>query len=417
MSTRAGSVRRRHTRTCASRDGGRCRCSGAWQFRARTPDGGRVEQGGFATKEDAQKALRDLLRDVDRGTHRRLEPVAFDEYARGWLEAVRPTVRPSTHASYSQIVRTHLEPYFGSMMVGAITPAHVRAFVAAKSAARTPKGKPAWKPATVRNALVALKMILSAALEDGHAAISAAAKVSPPKVERPETEIVSAAELDRVYAVAGEPWEALFRFLSWTGCRRGEALALRWADVDLPAGRAFIRRSLGKFGEGAPKSTAGRRTVPLPPSLVALLRRHQLAQAPDGAADGGRVFRSRTGGPLDPDHVGRAWRRALRKAGVRHVKLHSLRDVAVSRMVSAGASIKTVQATVGHASPMLTLRTYAHLLEDDFDRLAQRLAELDGRVGRDPARDPSGPTSEHRDDSQDTSAEAAVIPLAMGDSG
>jgi integrase len=279
-------------------------------------------------------------------------------------------------------------------------------------------GRPVWKPATVRNALVCLKMVLGAAVEDGHAAVNPAAKVSPPKVERQENETLTAAELDRVYAVSGQPWEAIFRFLAWTGCRRGEALALRWSDVDLPAGRAFVRRSLGKFGEGAPKSAAGRRVVPLTPSIIAMLRRLQLAQPPDGAEDGGRVFRSRTGGALDPDHVGRAWRRALRKAGVRHVRMHTQRDVAVSRMVSAGASVKTVQTAVGHSSPLLTLRTYAHLLEDDVDRLAEELAKLDARLAECvPAGDPSGTTSEHFDDPESTTTEKDVIVLPVREVG
>lgn len=405
-SARQGSIRRRHARACASHEGARCRCSGSWQLRARTPDGQRVEQGGFPTKAAAEEALRSLLREVDRGTFRRLEPVAFDDYASAWVEHVRPTLRPSTAASYSQIVRTHLESWFGSMMVGAITAAHVRSFVSAKASARGDDGEPIWSAATVRNMLAVTKLVLGAAVEDGHAAVNAAAKVKAPRVEQAEREILSADELERVIAVAGAPWAALFDLLSWTALRRGEALALRWGDVDLSARRVFVRRTLGKFGEGAPKSAAGRRTVPLTPAMVATLRRHRLAQAPDGADDGGFVFRSQTGGALDPDHVGRAWARGLRKAGVRHVGLHGLRHLAVSRMIASGASIKTVQTAVGHSSPMLTLSTYGHLLEDDLDRLAERLGEMAERV---PTRDPSEAASEHLDDPEGTSGQEAEI--------
>lgn len=398
MSTREGSVRKRHTRTCASRTGGRCRCAGAWQYRVRTPDGGRLEQGGYPTRDAAEAALREVQQEVDRGTYRRIEATAFDAYAARWIDHVRPTLRPSTAASYEQIARTHLTPYFGAMAVNAIAPTHVRAFVADKSSAVRKDGRPVWGPATVRNMLAVLKLTLGAAVEDGVAAFNAAERVKPPKVEEDERvhEPLTEEELARVLAAAGDPWADLFAFLGWTALRRGEALALRWADVDLEQRRVFVRRTRGKFGEGPPKSRAGRRVVPLTPGTVAALRRLRRSHlATDGAEDGGHVFRSRTGGALDPDHVGRAWRRALRKSGVRHVSVHSLRHLGVSRMIASGASIKTVQVAVGHASPMLTLATYGHMLESDLDDLATGLTAL---AERDPRRDPSGPTTTHFDD-------------------
>ncbi len=115
--------------------------------------------------------------------------------------------------------------------------------------------------------------------------------------------------------------------------------------------------------------------------MVAALRRHNLAQGPDAAEDGGLVFRSTTSGPIDGDNLTRAWTRSLRKAGVRHVPLHSLRHPAVSRMISTGASPKAIQAVVGHASIQLTFDTYGHLLPDSLDTLARDLGALEASGG------------------------------------
>ncbi|MGI9539339.1 MAG: tyrosine-type recombinase/integrase [Miltoncostaeaceae bacterium] len=121
--------------------------------------------------------------------------------------------------------------------------------------------------------------------------------------------------------------------------------------------------------------------MPLTPTMVSALRRHKLARAPDPSEDGGRVFRSATGGSIDGDNLTRAWGRALRKAGVRHVPLHLLRHLAVSRMIASNASPKTTQAVVGHASIQLTFDPHGHLLPDDLDSLAQRLGALQAVAG------------------------------------
>ncbi len=378
---RTGSVRRRHARNCASRKGKRCRCSGSWQFRARTPGGDRIEQGGFPTREDADEALSAILREVARGTYRRVEPIGFSEFAERWLGNVRPTVREATHVSYSGAVKNHLTPYLGDTDLRAVTPETVRQFVAAKSEAKRPNGEPAWSPKTIANLLGVAKLVFGAAVESGQVAVSPAERVKPPRRERAEREIPTADELARACSVAGDPWALIFELLSWTGLRRGEALALTWGAIDLPAARIHVRASRGRYGEGAPKSAAGRRIVPLTPSAVAALRRHRLAQAPDAAEDGGRVFCSATGGPVDGDNLTRAWTRSLRKAGVRHMPLHSLRHLAASRMIATGASPKAVQAVIGHASIQLTYDTYGHLLPDSLDALAAGLGTLSEAPG------------------------------------
>ncbi len=381
MSTRTGSVRRRHARTCASRKGGRCRCDGSWQIRLRTSDGRRVEQSGFRSREDAAAELADLLLEVDRGTYRRVEPIGFAEFAENWLETVRPTVREATHVSYRGAVANHLTPYLGGMDLRAITPETVRRFVAAKAEAKSARGESAWSPKTIANLLGVAKLVFGAAVESGRLSVSPAERVKPPRRERVEREIPTADELARARAVAGDPWALIFELLSWTGLRRGEALALSWGAIDLPAARVHVRVSRGRYGEGAPKSAAGRRIVPLTPAMVSALRRHKLATAPDAAEDGGRVFCSATGGPIDGDNLTRQWARSLRKAGVRHLPLHSLRHLAASRMIATGASPKAVQAVIGHASIQLTYDTYGHLLPDSLDALAAGLGSLSEAPG------------------------------------
>ena len=115
-------------------------------------------------------------------------------------------------------------------------------------------------------------------------------------------------------------------------------------------------------------------TASLAPSLVAELRRHKLAAPPN---EHDLVFASQAGTPIDPDNLYRAWARTLRKAGLRHLPMHSLRHTAVSLLIEAGANPKQLQKMVGHGSIQLTFDTYGHLMPDSLDGLTKALDAID----------------------------------------
>jgi integrase len=114
-------------------------------------------------------------------------------------------------------------------------------------------------------------------------------------------------------AVRGDRHDPLFRLMLATGLRRGEALGLHWADVDLDAGRLRVRWTLTRTSKGLhlgePKTDKSRRTVPLPRSTVETLRAHRLKQAEERLAaaeawqEHGLVFTTEIGTPLEPRNV------------------------------------------------------------------------------------------------------------------
>lgn len=77
------------------------------------------------------------------------------------------------------------------------------------------------------------------------------------------------------------------------------------------------------------------------------------------------MLRSPAGLPLDSDRFGHQWRRACRRAGVPGLGYHALRHTFASTLLSRGVSVKAVADWLGHANPMVTLRTYAHLMPAD----------------------------------------------------
>jgi integrase len=158
----------------------------------------------------------------------------------------------------------------------------------------------------------------------------------------------------------------LFALLAYTGVRRGEALGLRWADVDLDRRILTARRSY----EGITKS-GKQRTVPIPAELVAILKAYKLADPWKGSLvfpnDAGEMYSSNA-------KLQNALHAALARVGLPRIRLHDLRHVYASHFVMGGGDIFTLQRILGHSTPQLTSDTYAHLspahLAGEADRVS-----------------------------------------------
>jgi len=182
----------------------------------------------------------------------------------------------------------------------------------------------------------------------------------------------------------------MVRFITMTGLRRGEAIALRWENVDLDRGVLAVTGTAQRFrGQGivveSPKSQAGRRAVAIDPDTVQMLRDHrgrQLLRAVelDGAfEDNGLVFPGPRGRLMDPPYLTRAFKKMAAVAGVPHMRLHDLRHGHAAGLIRSGAHMKVIQSRLGHASAAFTMQVYGHIevdmQEDAANAYANRLSE------------------------------------------
>lgn len=156
-------------------------------------------------------------------------------------------------------------------------------------------------------------------------------------------------------------WYPLWVLLGTTGLRIGEALGLKWSDVDLLAGRLQVRRALQpQCGRGLvfvePKSVTSRRCVELPQLAVAVLeqQRHR--------AQGKLVFPNRDGEPTESSTVTDALRVALDRAGLPRIRVNDPRHTTATVLLKAGVHPKLVQHLLGHSTAALTLNTYSHVI-------------------------------------------------------
>jgi len=171
---------------------------------------------------------------------------------------------------------------------------------------------------------------------------------------------------------------ALFYTLLFTGMRRGEALALRWQDIDLLLCQLSVTRSLqylrnapvkGRLSFKAPKTATSKRMIALSPSTVAVLNEHREAQIKQrqelelpALSDSDLVFSHYDGLPLLPDSITHAWMKLARKCGLKDIHVHSARHSHASLLLKQGVHPKIVQERLGHAGIGITLDLYSHVV-------------------------------------------------------
>jgi len=190
----------------------------------------------------------------------------------------------------------------------------------------------------------------------------------------------SRTEAEKLLAVAQEHeprFSVLLHFLLATGARKGEALALKWEDIDFERSRITIRRSLTQRRVSTPKSGRAR-TVLMAPSLTTALfdllaERRREAMHRGWPTIPEWVYCSETGTALDERNVARMWDRVRRRAqkfAVRPLRLHAARHTFATLALQAGKSVRWVADQLGHADPSLTMRVYAHALPSEAGDLA-----------------------------------------------
>ena len=206
--------------------------------------------------------------------------------------------------------------------------------------------------------LQALRGTLQVAVDRGALATNPAVGLTPGRVQRRAPEYLTVTELRALAEAAGE-YGAMVWLLGTTGIRIGECRALDVGDVDASRRRLIVRRA--KSGRS--------REVPVP---VAVLQKLDLDRE-------GPLFRSPSGSRVD---IGNWRRRVFRPAaaaiGRPGMHVHDLRHTAASLMVASGASVREVQAALGHASAAMTLGIYTHLFDGSLDDVGRRMGALIG---------------------------------------
>jgi integrase len=323
----------------------------------------RITIGAFPdwSTTTAREEAKRLKREIDGGA----DPIGEEQATRAapaiadlctrFLEEYVPRKRPATQRDYRQQIGADILPTLGEMKVAAVTFANVDS-LHRKISKRA--------PTHANRVLALLSRMFTMAIRWGMRPDNPVKGVER-NAEGKRQRYASPAELARLSkALAGlrdQGGANAVRLLLLTGARRGEVLAARWEDFDLPAGVWTKPASTTKQKET--------HTVPLSDAARQLLGEME-AQADDGAV---YLFPARrTPHRLDIDD---AWAALRKAANIPDVRLHDLRHTYASVLASAGLSLPVIGALLGHATPVTTAR-YSHLFDDPLRQATERASAI-----------------------------------------
>lgn len=274
----------------------------------------------------------------------------------------------TTKALYRSLVRSHVLPRpIATRRLDRLRPTDIDAWIVSL--------REALSSASINKVFLVLRSCLDDAVRDGLLARNPARLVKQPAVTKTEARHLSPAEVAMLLErLSGGRYERVVTMIAYLGLRKGEALALRWSDIDLDRSTLRITGTLtrldGQLVTTEPKTLNSRRTLPLSAEALTLLAEQRRAQAADRqrAANAwretGAVFTTHTGQPMDPRNVLRAVNVAAAQSGLVGVNVHSLRHSAATAMLESGVHLKGVSTLLGHADIRVTADTYAHLSDE-----------------------------------------------------
>lgn len=348
------------------------------------------------TRKEVVHAQRRLEEQRDRGEYiRSTKDATLDWWATHWLDELLPLAgrKAKTIDGYRSVLRVHVLPFLGDTKLSRLSAEDIRHRLAEMKRAGA-------SPHTVKGTHRVLRSCLSSAVDTRRLVINPAKQVA---VERPqETEVkpLTVEDASRILGVVahrrnGARWSVALAL----GLRQGEALGLKWVDLDLEMETVVVRRSLRREtgrhgcvrdGAGAPScgykqggrcpsrtqgglvarttKTGKSRMVPLPPGLAPLLRTHKAAQAAERLQAGPLwheedwVFATEFGTPVDPRRDWAEWKQVLSEAGVRDARVHDARHTAATLLLANGVDTRTLMDLLGWTEHR-TAQRYAHVID------------------------------------------------------
>jgi integrase len=325
----------------------------AWRAekRARLPDGStrRIIVRG-ASQEDALRKLAARERSLAKA-HPDAERMSLAQYLDKWLDYKAGNVKGATIAEYRRVM-AHVKREIGHIPLARVTPLHAQKAITQQV--------DAGNLTTANNIRRYLKSAFRQAERWELVSVNPLRNIEPVKREAPRRGVWSPAEIQAFLAAAETRpvYRALFMTAIFAGLRRGELMALPWANVTTTGIR--VDRTASRFsptGVNSPKTRESRRTVPIHPSV-----HEAIASARDGR-ESEYAFPSRTGSMIEGGNLERAFKATIKAAGVPVIRFHDMRRTAATLWALQGASPKAIQKLLGHSTPYLAMAIYTDVVD------------------------------------------------------
>ncbi len=315
----------------------------------------------------------------------------IEQYGKYCIDLKETTgVKPSTITLYRSLSARLVFPYIGHIKLKDIKPQHLNDLYTELSKEGMNKNGGKLSGKTILEVHRLMHTVLDQAFMEGIVPFNAADRVTPPKREKSDPVYYQPEEVSAILSALdgeGEQWRVLVLFLLTSGCRRGEALGLKWEDVSFEFNRVHIHRNVLYTKEkgvyiDTPKTEKSTRYISLPPDMMNELRKHKAAQSEERIRLGlyyenqGFVFTQENGSPLHPCSVTSWMTKFSKRHGLPHLNAHGFRHTMASMLIYNGVDPVTVSHRLGHEQVSTTTNIYSHMIADADSRNAEILADV-----------------------------------------
>jgi integrase len=328
---------------------------------------GRGKRKHFLSRTRAEVAakLTEALAEQQKGIPIVSSSQSVSQYLQSWLKSVKSSVRPRSYESYDLNVR-RVTPLLGKRRLNQLTPAAVEGAYADLAESGLSNRSIVQVHTVLHNAL-------KKAVQWGLLGRNPTEAVGVPRPVRNEMQTLTEEQVRRLFlATQDHDLHALWVLLATTGLRLGEALGLKWEDIDFENCRLTVRRALQRQKNDGlvlvePKTSRSRRTVYFPDGLATVLREHRRKQAEaklllgPGWQNRGVVFCREDGSLIDPGTISHRLHAITKKDGLPRIRVHDLRHTAATLLLAKGENPKIVQELLGHSTIAVTLDIYSHV--------------------------------------------------------
>jgi integrase len=322
-------------------------------------DGARLSHGGHDLLRDAQATRRILggkLANDTFGKRERENPL-FNDYYNEWWISKKQSLGLSGIRGYESSFRLYILPYFKKRHLADITPRDVQAFIDSLH------GSPYY----VKVIYAQFRSLINTAMNLDIIERTPCRGIILPKIPNSKKKYLGAQDIWRFIAANEKPFDVIFTVLALSGIRVGECLGLKVKNVDFPAGKIRVEATwdAAHLVLQEPKTKTSVRSVEMMSCLSEVLKAY-LEETGLSSDPESFLFPSpySTNRPWTYSSIRTKLHDVLEKQGLPDCNIHSLRHSFASIMIAAGVSIPTLSRNLGHSSPVITMRVYAHEIED-----------------------------------------------------
>lgn len=353
--------------------------NGTWSVRFRAVEDGMTKNkrlSGFRTKKDAEKAFADYVHDF-RKFPQYASVARFEDMYYEWLEHQKPRVKTSTFYSFESRYNAVIKKDFANKQLNEITPLFLKNW-------QSKLIERGYSQSYCKKLQSLVEAVFKYAVHYYDYPNNPFDKIEairlPDRPAKKEKTVWDKQQFSQfIENVNDEPYRAFFIFLYYTGCRKAEALALTWDDIDFDNATVTINKTYTRKIKGVPykientpKTASSIRTIKLPSVVINALKSPYF-DVKEAFVFGGKK-------PLPENTLRQRLERYLDKATAKcptlsRLTFHEFRHSHASLLISNGISIVTVSKRLGHANINETLKTYSHLMNNDEDKAIAFLDE------------------------------------------